>query len=464
MMTSRIPLPSHDFVVFSDDWGRHPFSCQHLMRCFLPQSRLIWVETIGLRRPRLNLYDLRRAAGKIHGWLRPERLTGGNASDAGTDGMKSAGVKLAVPVGQASGNNRDAGRSEPPKNPYRISPFMIPYNTIKVVRACNRRGVVRAVRRAMDHLGMRSPILLATLPDAGDYAGSFNEILTVYYCVDDFTLWPGMNQPELVRDMEAKLLAKADLVVAVSESLSETRATPRGPTRLLTHGADPAHFAAPALPAPEELANTPAPIIGFFGLMDEHFDVDLLRDIATKRPNWNFVCIGAKRISLTALENLPNFRRLAAVPYERLPAYAARFDVAVMPYRLTEHTRTANPLKLREYIATGKPVVSTPLPEALRFAGHIRIAGDAAAFADAIEEALADATPPETRRAALVGETWADKAALFAGWIEEALAGQAKAALFTGPREESLMEHTGEDQSGQRGNTSAGRDRQGDAS
>ena len=463
MMTSRIPLPSHDFVVFSDDWGRHPFSCQHLMRCFLPQSRLIWVETIGLRRPRLSLYDLRRAAGKIHGWLRPERLKGRNAPDAGMDGVKAAEIEHVGPVGRATATNKKNDYAAPPENPYRVSPFMIPYNTINAVRACNRRSVVRAVRRAMDRLGMRSPILLATLPDAGDYAGCFNEILTVYYCVDDFTLWPGMNQPELVRDMEAKLLAKADLVVAVSEYLAETRVTPRGPTHLLTHGTDLDHFAAPSLPMPEELAHTPAPVIGFFGLMDEHFDVELMRDVAVRRPHWNFICIGTKRISLAALEKLPNFRRLDAVPYERLPSFAARFDVAVMPYRLTEHTRTANPLKLREYIATGKPVVSAPLPEALRFAKHIRIAGDAVAFTAAIEEALADTTPPKERRAVLIGETWADKAAQFSGWIEEALAGQAKTALVTGLNEEFPLEQTWELPAGQRRETSAKCERQGGA-
>ena len=105
---------------------------------------------------------------------------------------------------------------------------------------------------------------------------------------------------------------------------------------------------------------------------------------------------------MAALEKLPNFRRLDAVPYERLPSFAARFDVAVMPYRLTEHTRTANPLKLREYIATGKPVVSAPLPEALRFAKHIRIAGDAVAFTAAIEEALADPNDPVNAVAKIV--------------------------------------------------------------
>ncbi len=390
MNTSPSILKNRDFLVFSDDWGRHPFSCQHIMRHFLPGNRVLWVQTIGLRTPRLTLYDARRSVEKLRSWLAPK------------DTEQQAHL---------------------PENLHVVSPVMIPFNRIPGIRALNRANVVRTVRRAMRALGMHSPVLLATLPDAGDYAGCFDERLIVYYCVDDFTLWPQMNQPELVRDMENVLVSKADMVVAVSRALFDTRKSPHGPTYLLPHGVDPAHFDSPAEePAPAELADITKPVVGFYGLIDTHFDVAMMEETVAASPDCSFVCVGTKRTSLADLERFPNFRWISAVPYARLPGIASRFDVAIIPYKINKHTRTANPLKLLEYIALGKPVVTTAMPEAMRFEPYIRIARDSASFIRAIRSALSDTTPPETRRAALQGETWADKATLLSCWIEKALA------------------------------------------
>lgn len=383
-------IQGKDFIVFSDDWGRHPFSCQHIMEHFLPHNRLLWVQTIGLRTPRLTLYDMRRSLEKITSWVAP----------------------------------KDTGRQAPlPENLHVLSPVMIPFNTFPMVRLFNKRSVVHAVRQAMHTLGMHNPILLATLPNACDYVGCFEESLVIYYCVDDFTLWPGMNQPEMVRTMEADLLSKADMVVAVSDSLCASRRTAKGPTRLLTHGVDVEHFkkTSQKQSIPEELHGLGHPCIGFYGLIDTHFDVDLMQGLIAANPEWQFICIGVKRIALTDLERMPNFHWIPAVPYAHLPALASCFDVAIIPYRVNEHTKTANPLKLREYIATGKPVVSTAMPEVFRFENHIRIADGLEAFTAAIKASLADTSPPETRWAALKGETWADKADLLSGWIKEAL-------------------------------------------
>ncbi len=383
-------LSGRDFIVFSDDWGRHPFSCQHIMRHFLPGNRLLWVNTIGLRSPRLCWYDLTRAAEKIRSWVLPKPTPG----------------------------------PEPlPENLRVLSPVMLPFNTIPAVRAANRRTVLHTVRRAMREMDMRSPILLATVPNAADYTGHLGEELTVYYCVDDFTLWPGMNQPELVKELEKKLLAKADLVIAVSDALTATRHNGRTPTRLLTHGVDLEHFdrTGADTPLPLALCGLGRPLIGFYGLIDSHFDVPLLARIMDARPDWQILCIGTKRIDLGELEKRANFRWLPALPYNELPLAAAHFDVAIIPYVLSAHTKTANPLKLREYIATGKPVVTTPMPEVFRFEGHIRIAEGTESFVAAIDEALREGPRPEKIRSLLAGETWADKADFFSAWIEESL-------------------------------------------
>ena len=386
-------LKGKDFIVFSDDWGRHPFSCQHIMRHFLPHNRLLWVHTIGLRTPRLTLHDLRRSAEKLASWAAPKRES----------------------------------QRPLPKNLRMLSPVMIPYAGFRPVRAFNRGSVVRAALAAMADWGLKNPILLATLPNAADYAGRFGESLTVYYCVDDFSLWPGMNQPELVKELEADMLKKADLVVATSKALCLSRTNGKRPSRLLSHGVDLEHFttADAANGRPSALREIPGPIVGFFGLIDERLDRDLILRLLEQRPHWSFVFIGHSLVRLDALAAHPNFFRLPAVPYAELPRYAACFDVAIIPYVVNDLTRSINPLKLREYIATGRPVVATPLPEALRLAPAVRTGANVRAFLQAMEEALADASSPESRQAVLAGESWADKAELLSGWMEEALADRA---------------------------------------
>lgn len=380
-------LKGRDFVVFSDDWGRHPFSCQHIMRHFLLENRLLWVNTIGLRLPTPNLYDLRRAMGKVRSWLQPSPPE-----------VFPAGLRV-------------------------ISPVMIPFNPVPVVRSFNRRSVVHSVRAAMSDWGMTAPILLATVPNAADYLGQFDECLTVYYCVDDFSVWPGMNLPAMVKGMEKNLLAGADLVLAVSGELQATRCG-RGETKLLTHGVDVDHFrkAADPQPRPDALTDIVGTVIGFYGLIDTHMDLDIVRAIVEHRPDWTVVLIGTKRIDFAGLEARSNFRWLPAVPYADLPQYVSAFDAAIIPYVLNEHTHMANPLKFKEYLATGKPVVSTPMAEVVRFAEVVHLASGPVEFVQALERALAETVRMNERLASLGGETWRDKAEMVSGWIEEALA------------------------------------------
>jgi hypothetical protein len=129
-----------DFIVFSDEWGRHPFSCMHIMKYFLPCNRILWVNTVGMRRPKFTLYDLRRSIEKISSWV-----------------------------------GRSTSRETLPNNLRVISPVMVPYNNIRIIRAFNRRSVIKNVKREMDRLQIRNPILLTTLPTAVDYLGAFDE-------------------------------------------------------------------------------------------------------------------------------------------------------------------------------------------------------------------------------------------------------------------------------------------------
>ncbi len=166
------------------------------------------------------------------------------------------------------------------------------------------------------------------------------------------------------------------------------------------------------------------PVFGFYGLIDKHFDVPLVEGILNTRPDWQVVCIGTKRIDLGSLESKRNFFWIPPVPYDELPRFAACFDVAFIPYLVNAHTQAANPLKLREYLATGKPVVTTPMAEVFRFKDHIRIADSVDAFVRALDAALHEEVPSEKREEALAGERWSEKAELLSSWIEEELVSQ----------------------------------------
>ena len=375
-----------DFVVFSDDWGRHPFSCQHIMQHFLPRNRILWVNTIGMRLPRLTVYDVKRAMEKVASWT-------------------------------ASGNGQNT-----PEGLRVISPVMIPFSTVPPVRAFNRWSVACAVRGAMRDWGMRSPVLLSTQPLASDFVGKLGECAVVYYCVDDFANWPGMKAPDLVRSMEAKLLDQADLVVAVSEYLVQTRPARTGETRLLTHGVDVAHFrqARTFRDTNAQAAPTPSPVVGFFGLIDGRMNLELVSRLVEGHPEWTFAFIGNTQVSLGELSRFGNFWHLPAVPYEELPRHAAAFDVAILPYVVDETTAGISPLKLKEYLALDIPVVTTPLPGVMEFGEILYLAQTPDAFAAAIADALRNGR--KMLQADWIDrESWKGKAEQLSDWIDALL-------------------------------------------
>lgn len=376
-----------DFIVFSDDWGRHPFSCQHIVQRLLPHNRVLWVNTIGMRRPRVTMADLRRSVQKIRSYVTPKE-----------------GMSL-------------------PDNLSLLSPPMLPFGN-KAVRAFNRRSVVSNVRNKARELGFSSPVLLTTLPNASEYIGLLDESLAVYYCVDDFTLWPGVNR-RLVAEMEQRLLIQADLLFCSSGALASLKRRPGLRTEILPHGVDYPHFSRAArgqvkpLPA---LTKIRRPVVGYFGLLGEWVDVGILEAIATARPEWSLLLMGKVVADTWRLADLPNVRFTGPVPYVELPDYVAHVDVLIIPYHTGGRGQSITPLKLRECIATGKPVVSTAIPECTQYAPHIAIAEGGGGFIAAIEQALLEAPEKGPERMRLVaGESWEERARFLSSCISEAL-------------------------------------------
>ena len=218
----------------------------------------------------------------------------------------------------------------------------------------------------MRRLGFKQPLNWVFNPAAGLLAGGFDEAAIIYYCVDEYTAFSGVNSGSLAA-IELDLLQQADLVLTSAERLYESKRRLNPHTFLVRHGVDYNHFRStldPELQIPEEVANLPGPVIGYFGLIAQDWvDTALLAHVADRFPNGSLVLLGKVTMDVSELEQRPNVHLLGRKPYADLPAYCKAFDVAVIPFPISEVTLNANPLKAREYLAAGLPVVSTAIPE-----------------------------------------------------------------------------------------------------
>src|SRR2546427_6671811 len=180
--------------------------------------------------------------------------------------------------------------------------------------------------------------------------------------------------------MEQDLIRRAHVVFTSAEKLYGERQSLNPHTYYIPHGVDVAHFAGaldPSTEVPADMCGRPHPVIGFFGLLADWVDLELVRMVAVARPDWSVVLIGKATTDLRPLRGLANVHLLGQKPYSTLPHYCRGFDVGIIPFRKNDLTVRANPLKLREYLAAGLPVVSAPPPGVARFHGPLHLAGRA---------------------------------------------------------------------------------------
>ena len=379
------------FVVFGDAWGPHPVSMQHIVVRLARAHPLLYVNTFGLRRPRLTAYDARLAWQKIRDWSSPKT------------GARAGGIY----------------------NVHYCSPFLLPFNNIGSVRRWNRRMVVRAVRRELKEHDIDSPVLMVSYPSGAEAVGGLNERLLIYYIMDQYAELPGVDR-EYVADLEKILLARADLVFVTSRELQREKNGEKAPAVLLPHGVDFEHFHSavnPQGPAPKELSRLPRPLLGFFGLVAPWVDADLLDHVARAFPQASVVLIGPAWFDRPMASARSNVHWLGPRTYAELPRYAAHFDVGLIPFRRDRLTSYVNPLKLLEYLALGLPVVSTPLPDLASFKGLVHEAETADDFTDLIGVALAEGTPEhrKERFARASKESWDARVSTLLQHIKSAL-------------------------------------------
>jgi glycosyltransferase involved in cell wall biosynthesis len=305
------------------------------------------------------------------------------------------------------------------RNIFVLNPLAIPAYGVGVLRALSQQLLRFQVRRAMRRLGFQRPINWIFNPAAGVLAGSLGEETVIYHCVDEYTAFKGVDTSSLTAT-EQRLLARADLVIVSAERLLGTRKSPRAATTLVRHGVDHDHFAAALRPEtriPEEIRHLPRPVIGYFGLISEDWvDVPLLVHVARSFSTASLVMLGKATMDLSALEREPNVHLLGRKPYASLPQYCKGFDAAIIPFPISEVTLNANPLKAREYLAAGLPVVSTNIPE-VRILPHCQVTSTPSEFVSRLRLALERPGPRVEVSESVRGESWEARLAAIEGHL-----------------------------------------------
>ena len=376
-----MPTP---IVAFAKDWHEDPTSNHHVLRELARTRRVLWLNSIATRKPQLgNARDLGKIRRKLGEFAR---------GAVNVENDLWVATPLALPL---------------PHNPY--------------ARAINRQILRATIRGLRLQLGIKEFQLWTFLPNVADYVGTLGEQLSVYYCVDEWSLF-GYLDKDQTQAAERALLEKVDAVFAINGALAAAKRAINPNTFESPHGVDHAAFARAldaATAVPADLAAIPRPRLGFYGTLRDWVDFELIAHVARARPSWHVALIGQKLTDTAAIDGLPNVHLLGQKPHHELPAYCKGFDVGLIPYRIDERMRFVNPLKLREYLSAGLPVVSTPVPEVARYAPHVHVAADAPGFVAAIERALGETEGAAARSALMTTETWAARVAQVTRTLED---------------------------------------------
>ena len=342
--------------ISSIDWDFIWQGHQEIMSTLAQQgNRVLFVENTGVRAPRLR--DLPRLRQRLRNWRR--------------------GIR---------------GIREERKNLYVYSPLLLPFPYSRLAQRINRVILVNTIKRWMRAVGFHDPILWTFLPTqlTLDVAEAIDHQLLIYYCIDRFA--ESSLQAKKISRSERCVIAQSDLVFVTSGELERYCAQFNPNVHRFPFGVSWAKFErarqSPRVPA--DLTAIQAPRIGYVGGVHQWVDQSLIRTLAMRHPDYAFVLVGPLQASTEQLAGCPNVFFLGQKTPEEIPYYIQQFDVCMIPYRLSDYTRNVYPTKLNEYLAMGKPVVSTALPEIERFnrecGALVSIGADAAAFDAALQQ------------------------------------------------------------------------------
>jgi len=294
------------------------------------------------------------------------------------------------------------------------SPLFVPRYSPRML-AFNGAFVGAQVRHLTRRLGMQRPATWVTIPTAYPVVKRREWTSLIFNRSDDFSSFPEVDS-KLIGGLENDLLDASDRVLYVNRVLFNKERDRIKNGEYLDHGVDFEHFASSRSVDGEAQRELPArmqglqgPLVGFYGALDDYtVDLDLMIAVARHIQPATLVVVGPKAMEIGRLTAEPNVAYLGPVSYEELPEYAAHFSVGIMPWLRNEWIKGCNPIKLKEYLALGFPIVSTPFPELERYASHVYVGGTTEEFCGAITEALAERDPQRVvaRREAVADCGW----------------------------------------------------------
>lgn len=346
-------MKDQNIICFAKDWNEDPTSNHYVMTRFAADNnKVLWINSISTRAPRLNsARDIKKIFFKAANFLK---------------GLKQVSPTLWV-----------------------LTPIVIPLHDQRWAVSVNRIILRFLIKWARWRIGMRQFQLWAFVPTAAEYVGRLGESALVYYCTDDWTSF-SFSKKQQAGGMMRVLASRADVVFATATSLVRTLEAFSQHVYLAAHGVEHALFATAledSTRVPDDLQRVAKPVIGYYGLIESWLDLQLIRWLAERHPEWSFVLIGKVCVDVGELRELPNVHFLGRKQHHELPAYCKGFDVALIPHKVNDLTRNMNPIKLREYMSAGVPVVSSALPEVAAYPS-CRIADSYEDFEVAIGEAI----------------------------------------------------------------------------
>lgn len=421
-----------DFIIIANAWqaGESNPTSKHQIALELSRRghRVLWLEGAGMRRPSLgSVIDRSRILRKVTASLR--------------------GARLARHETQGSGRI------------WVLTPLLIPLPGIRWIRKWNGWLYAVLARHWTDRLGFCDPVLINYVPvlaDAMRYWKMTAPGMAVYHCVDRWDAF-AMYDAATMKEVDSQCCRMADIVIVSARALAERCRLLNSNTRLVLHGVDYEHFATALTharaPRPADL---PAgPIVGFFGLLSEWLDQELVHRLASSIPEVQFVFLGTADVPVDRLQGVANVYLLGPRRFGDLPRYVAHFEVGIIPFVVNELTQAVNPIKLREMLAAGCPVVSTALPEVSEIGARLAGAwgttsGSPVSVVRTTEEFIAQIRARVARpltiaerqqvSATMVDETWAAKVTEFLDWIAASAtsATTRKPAASQGPSAEGV--------------------------
>jgi len=362
-----------DIIYIGNEYGSdNRTSSHHIAKRLAKNHNLLYVEASGLRKPRATGSDFGKIITRIKKIFSPIRIP-------------EPGLRIR-------------------------SLFILPFPNLPIIPFFNKVFTLFTIKRAAKKCGLSDNLIIwCTVPTLAGMIQELNPNIIVYYCVDDFSALPDVDISHILH-LDETLSKNADIIFTPSMPMFEKKSKLYDNVQLSPHGVDVEHFSKASVegPIPNEIRDIKTPIIGFFGLIEYWIDIELVSKVARHFSDVTIIMIGRVTVNLE-LYNIPkNVKFVGQKTYELLPDYARGFDVAIIPYVLNDQVFNSNPLKLREYLATGKPVVSVSCPEIDKYAHVVNVAKSDDEFIKFVGQSLngQSISTSKDRINSIASETW----------------------------------------------------------